>query len=385
MIPSRRQLFPALPILATTTASDGQDVLRYKFQYYDEQDGRIDVFSHYLDYKTSWLQKNGWDKTTFGLRFAVDSLSGMTPTGTHSKTDPNDWEFQQIDDERYVTVLTLDHEIEDHTLSFEYAHSAENDYVSNAVALKWRSELFDKNTTITGGVAVAFDQVSGTQIIGERNKDTLDLSLGISQLLGTQTILDVTLGYGNSEGYLADPYRRISQFVDFGNGFSNTFNFAENRPAEQDRWVAKIAARHYIPQLKGALAGSYRFYANSDDLIGHTLELKWTQQINEELSLTPYVRYYRQSSVDFYYPSLIGTGVNGTLSNDGTGPHYSSDYRLSAFDAFTLGIKATYDFSESLSVDFQIERYEMSGRSAGTPDIFFPKANVISVGANWAF
>ncbi|MDB4308537.1 DUF3570 domain-containing protein, partial [bacterium] len=77
--------------------------------------------------------------------------------------------------------------------------------------------------------------------------------------------------------------------------------------------------------------------------------------------------------------------INGTGLIDGTGPHYSSDYRLSSMEAFTVGIKATYDVSESLSFDLQLERYEMNGLSAGTPDIFFPKANVISVGANWTF
>ena len=386
MIPSRRHLFPALPLLATTTASDGQDILRYKFQFYDEQDGRIDVFSHYLDYKTSWLQKNGEDKTTLGLRLVVDSLSGMTPTGTHGE-DPNDWLFQEIDDDRYVQVISLDHEFDDHTLSFEYARSEEEDYLSNSVALKWRGEFFDKNTTLTAGVAVALDDVKATpatQISTDQNKDTLDLSLGISQLLGTRTILDVTLGYGHSTGYLADPYRQISQVVNIF-GFDNTLNFAENRPDEQDRWVAKIAARHYLPELNAALAGSYRFFANSDDLYGHTFELKWIQQVNDALSITPYLRYYQQSSADFYFPSLTGTGINGTGLNDGTGEFYSSDYRLSSFEAFTVGIKASYEFTESFSVDLQLERYETSGLSSGTPDILFPKANVFSIGANWTF
>ena len=386
MIPSRRHLFPTLPLLATTAASDGQDVLRYKFQFYDEQDGRIDVFSHYLDYKTSWLQKNGEDKTTLGLRLVVDSLSGMTPTGTHGE-DPNDWLFQEIDDDRYVQVISLDHEFDDHTLSFEYARSEEEDYLSNSVALKWRGEFFDKNTTLTAGVAVALDDVKATpatQISTDQNKDTLDLSLGISQLLGTRTILDVTLGYGHSTGYLADPYRQISQVVNIF-GFDNTLNFAENRPDEQDRWVAKIAARHYLPELNAALAGSYRFFANSDDLFGHTFELKWIQQVNDALSITPYLRYYQQSSADFYFPSLTGTGINGTGLNDGTGEFYSSDYRLSSFEAFTVGIKASYEFTESFSVDLQLERYETSGLSSGTPDILFPKANVFSIGANWTF
>ena len=71
-------LLPAVPILSTGEAG-GQDALRYRFQIYDEQDGRLDVQSHYLDYET----RRGF--TQYGLRLAIDSLSGMTPTGTHAR------------------------------------------------------------------------------------------------------------------------------------------------------------------------------------------------------------------------------------------------------------------------------------------------------------
>jgi hypothetical protein len=40
---------------------------------------------------------------------------------------------------------------------------------------------------------------------------------------------------------------------------------------------------------------------------------------------------------------------------------------------------------EDLTIDLQLERYEMSGRDATTPDIFFPSANVISLGVQWEF
>ncbi|MGJ8696702.1 MAG: DUF3570 domain-containing protein [Verrucomicrobiaceae bacterium] len=366
-----------------TSASEGQDVLRYKYQYYDEENGRIDVVSHYLDYKHSWLQSNGWDKTTLGLRLAVDSLSGQTPTGTHANRDPDDWQFQQIEDERYVTIVTLEHEMEDHTLTFEYARSEEDDYLSNALAAKWRSEFFEKNTTVTAGVSVALDKVKAAGfLVQEENKDALDLTLGVSQLMGTRTILDVTMGYGHTKGFLADPYRAISQVFNPG-GFH--IPAPENRPGEQDRWVLKVAGRHYFPGVDAALAPSYRFFANSDGLVGHTFEVKWIQQVTDELSVTPYVRYYRQGAADYYYPTLTGQNFAGFQAIQGQAPFFSPDYRLSAFEAATAGVKFTFEATEELAVDFKIERYEMFGRSAGTPDIFFPKANVITLGVNYEF
>ncbi|MDB4435858.1 DUF3570 domain-containing protein [Akkermansiaceae bacterium] len=379
---THRKLFPALPLLASTSASEGQDLLRYKYQYYDEQDGRVDVQSHYLDYRHSF---GDW---AVGLRLAVDSLSGETPTGIIDRRDSNDpinpgdprgWEFAKIQDDRYVTVITLEKEIDDHTLTFEYARSEENDYLSNALALKWKRQFNENNTTMTAGVSAAFDKVRAAGFLFEdENKDTLELSVGFSQLLSTRTILDVTLGYGHSSGYLADPYRAISQapFI---------FPTPENRPQSQNRWVAKVAARHYFPNQKAALFGSYRFFANNESLVGHTFELKWIQQITDQFSVTPYLRYYQQTASEYYTPTLDNANFIGDFVAQGKAPFFSPDYRLSAFDAITYGLKFTYEASQNLSLDLQLERYEMSGRSTLTPDIFFPSANVISIGANYTF
>ena len=377
-----------LPALFITPAS-GQDVLRYRYQLYDEQDGRIDVESHYLDYKHSW------GNSSASLRLAVDSLSGMTPTGTHLAGDDSQWNFQQIDDERYVAVATLEHEIDDYTLTFEYAHSSEEDYRSNAVTAKIAREFNSKNTTITGGVSFAFDQVLATDFTSiQRNtdKDSLDVSIGLSQILSRNDLLDVTFGYGRSSGYLSDPYRRISQIqtilVDTPFGqipVTDTFQYFENRPDEIHRFVAKASLRHYFRPANAALKFSYRFFANSDSIEGHTLELKWIQQLNSELSVTPYLRYYQQSGADYYYASLTDSGITGTGLIDGSGPNYSADYRLSKFEALTYGLRFAWQPRENLTLDLQLERYEMNGLDSSTPDIFFPSANVVSVGAQWTF
>lgn len=383
------KLLASLPLLSATKG-DGQEILRYRGQIYDEDDGRINVESHYLDYKHTFDFG-----TTLGIRLAIDTLSGQTPTGTHASLDDSDWLFQHISDERTVQVITLEHEIDDYTLSFEYSHSKEADYASNALAFRLSRELFDKNTTLSGGLSYAFDEVLSTPfttIASDRDKDSLDFSMGITQLLGPNTILDFNLGYGHSSGYLADPYRKISQtstiLVDTPVGtfpVTDTFDYPENRPDHIDRWVAKVAAKHYFEPLNGALHGSYRFFSNSDSITGHTFELKWVQEFNDQFSVSPYLRYYQQSGADFYHASLTGTGIDGHGGNDSKGAYYSSDYRLSALDAITYGVQFSYSPIEELTIDLQLERYEMSGRDSTTPDIFFPSANVLSLGVQWKF
>lgn len=383
--------FPAVPALTIGSAS-GQDALKYRYQLYHEEDDRIEVESHYLDYKHSW------GKTKASVRFAIDTLSGMTPTGTHAVGDDTDYLFQQIDDERKVVVATIEHEVDDYTLSFEYAHSDEEDYRSNAVTGRVSRHFNQKNTTVTLGASFAFDELlasstGGTSNFEDEDKDTFDLNVGVSQILGPNTLLDFNFGYGRSEGYLSDPYRRISQIRDFvvsspfgpPQTITNTVNFPENRPDEQHRFVAKMNVRHYLERAGAALNGSYRFFANNHGLQGHTFEVKWIQQVNEQLSVTPYLRYYRQSAADFYFPTLTGTGIDGTGLIDGSGANYSSDYRISAQEALTYGVRLAWDLGSDVTLDLQVERYEINGLDSDTPDVFFPTANVVSAGVQWRF
>ncbi|MFT6498098.1 MAG: hypothetical protein ACJAT6_000222 [Akkermansiaceae bacterium] len=384
----RRIVYPALPVL-TMSSSYGQEILRYRFQLYDEEDGRIDVESHYLDYKHSW------GATTASLRLAIDRLSGETPVGIHARGDDSDWLFQEIDDERRVGVATIEHELDDYTLTFEYAHSKEEDYRSNAVTAKVSRKFNQKNTTLTGGVSFAYDEVLTTDFTSNfenEDKDALNFSLGLSQIVTPNTLADFTLEYGRSKGYLSDPYRRISQFrtvvVDGPFGpipVTDTFDFPENRPNEQHHFVAKASVRQYFEAVNGALNFSYRFFANSDSLEGHSLKLKWIQQVNDRLSVAPYLRYYQQSEADYYYATLTNAGVDGTGLIDGSGANYSSDYRLSKMGALTYGIRVIWEPRSDLTLDLQLERYEMNGLDSQTPSSFFPTANVVSVGAQWSF
>ncbi len=385
----KHKLFVTLPVLAVAKGY-GQEILRYRGQYYGEDDGRMEVESQYLDYKH--MLEAG---TTFGLRLAIDTLSGQTPIGTHASLDENDWNFQDISDERRVGVLTLEHEVDDYTLSFEYAHSKESDYRSNAFAFRLNREFFNKNTLVSAGASFAFDEVLATpftSIAENQDKDSIDFFLAVSQVLGPNTVVDFNFGYGHSSGYLSDPYRQISQtstldvVTPVGTfPVTDTFDFPENRPGAIDRWVARVSAKHFFEDASGALHGSYRFFANSNSLTGHTFELKWVQEFGKQFRVAPYLRYYQQTGTEFYQPFLTGTGINGHGRNDGKSPFYSSDYRLSALDSLTYGLQFSYSPLERISIDLQLERYEMSGRDKSTPSIFFPSANVISLGLQWNF
>src|SRR5262249_41922125 len=62
--------------------------------------------------------------------------------------------------------------------------------------------------------------------------------------------------------------------------------------------------------------------------------------------------------------------------------HFSADYRLSEFDAWTFGVQLHVQVHEHFSIEFAYKRYEMLGRDDVTPSDAYPKANIFTIGAN---
>ena len=374
-----------LLIVAPRVAADG-GTFDYQFESYNEEDGRVDVESHYFDIRQQF--ETG---TALGIRYVMDSISGATPVGTYDPNNPDQWNFAEVEDDRDAVSLLVDQKIGDHLLTFEYSRSEEIDYLSHSFALSGKSELFDKNTVISAGLAYANDTViatPGTTIAADQDKDSWDLALGVSQILAKNTVVDFNFTYGHSEGYLSDPYRQISEtrtvLVPIPGGgtvpVETHSTHPENRPDSRDRLAFKVTGKHYFEAPDASMVGAYRIFSDGDGMVSHTFEIAWNQQITEKFIVSPFVRFYDQSAADYYYPSLTGTGVTGHGRSDGEPANYSSDYRVAALQSLTYGVGLDYQATDWLGLNFKLERYEMSGSSSKTPSIMFPTANVISVG-----
>jgi long-subunit fatty acid transport protein len=59
---------------------------------------------------------------------------------------------------------------------------------------------------------------------------------------------------------------------------------------------------------------------------------------------------------------------------------YSSDYRLSELNTFSLGLRATYRIQKHLSLDAGYMRYVMRGLDDMTSQTAFPSANIFTLG-----
>jgi hypothetical protein len=115
--------------------------------------------------------------------------------------------------------------------------------------------------------------------------------------------------------------------------------------------------------------------------------LEWRQNLGGHVQVIPFFRYYHQNAADFYMRTLDGLKLT-TPANvpDGSGPNYSADYRLSSFDAVSLGLRLRYQINDNFSATAAYERYSMVCSGSNTaPDQAYPQANIWTFGVSAAF
>jgi hypothetical protein len=162
-------------------------------------------------------------------------------------------------------------------------------------------------------------------------------------------------------------------------------SFGENSPNQRQSGTLFTSVNHAFPKLGGAIEGSYRLYSDTYGIIAHTFEVSWLQHVGSRLILEPLARFYQQSAARFYYYDLDSTSIVPVHTPMGTGPYYTSDFRLSAERDDTYGLKATVKVTERLQIVAAYERFAMYGRDGITPASAYPRAGISTVGVKFSW
>ncbi len=349
----------------------------FKHEIYAEDHGRISVET------TSGSAELGLAPAlTAHANVVLDSISGATPTGGPPPfgTTSTEVPLASLSDRRRAVSVDVSQRIGLWTLTPQLAHSQESDYESWGAALNQSFDFNQKNTTLTIGVSHDFDTVmpGHSRLTETRHKDTTDVLIGVTQLLGPKTILTANLTGGYTTGYLADPYKGFN----FNGAADPDALFDEVRPSHKGRVVGLVSLTQYITPANASVELSYRIHTDTYGIWSHTVAASWFQKIGKRVIVEPFVRYYRQSAADFYYVTLPG---DPSLDPTVAPAYYSADYRLSDLTSWTYGIKLTIRILENLAVDLGYKRYEMSGEDGVTMASAYPKAHVFSAGASLTF
>lgn len=355
----------------------GESTLSYKYQDYREADGRVGVQVNSALLETSL-------GTAAKLRFTgvVDTIAGATPTGQAPATAGGAVPLTQMSDERTAWTADYSHQLRRTNLTLGFATSRESDYVSDGWSLNTVTDFNDKNTELLAGVSVSDDTVRVFHRPEWENKDTVDVLLGVTQLLGPRTKVGLNLSWGRATGYLSDPYKIISKNTELLPGIFLPLTFRENRPAEREKRILFASLNHAIPAANGTVEAGYRLYDDSFGLTSHTLSAAWFQRLGAHVILSPSLRLYEQGAADFYRVTLSGTTITPGNQPNPAGPFYSADYRLAKFRSVTAGLKLVWTPTDRVRLELAYDRYDMQGRDGITSGSAFPDADIFTAGVN---
>ena len=374
-----------LPLATQVGASVALESHRYdlSYQVYQERDDRIRIESYYL--RTQFDLNNG---TTLKFQYLRDAISGASPSGV--LPDSGQSFLTELEDVRTGILAALSHQFGDHRVEFEMSRSSEDDYLSYGFALSDKWELNQKNTTLTYGVNYVDDQVAVFGL-SDQKKRNYDLFAGVTQIIDKNTTVSINFTLGYSEGYLNDPYKVIqrNETITFpGIPPIPVVNvYSENRPDSRFRQVLQLEGKHFFEKADASLDVMLRLSNDDYGVFSQTAQIEWRQAVGESLEINPFVRYYQQNAADFFANTLNDVPIaNPARYPDGSGPNYSSDYRLSSFNALSLGLRLRYQISENIAMSAAYEYYTMSGQGGDqSPDASYIDADIWTLGFNAKF
>jgi hypothetical protein len=359
--------------------------------YYGETDDRVQDVSAAIS-----ATRDFDDERKLGLSLTADTLTGASASGAIALNGPQTF-TSPSGNKTYMTApgeIPLDDTFLDtrfaataswtqplarlYTFSAGVGFSTEYDYMHIGANLGLARDFNKRNTTVFAGAAWSQDEidpVGGAPIplsqmldvgdqsnkLGTDSKDVLDLLVGVTQVLGRNTVLRVNYSLSDSSGYLNDPYKIVS-VVDpltgdtvlrtppTGAGPTGVYLY-ESRPESRLKHSLYSELKHAFG--RPVLHAAYRFMTDDWGVDSHTADVRLRWPLGDAYFVEPQLRYYLQNEADFYRSSLRA---------DEPPPEYASaDFRLGSFDAVTVGVKfggATRDGGEWST---RLEYYMQSG------------------------
>lgn len=223
--------------------------------------------------------------------------------------------------------------------------SIEDDYDSSWGNINGRWDFNQKRTTLNVGLSytnsythATMDHDASPYIIRDEAYDTFEqsddlelgapititgtrqdwsTSLGLTQILNKDALIESSLGYTRSTGYMENPYKTVAiAFIDpltqdqcpeadIGLLCANIRALLEQRPDERNQWIGNLRYVQHINAVDAAVHVGYRIFSDDWGITSHTFDADWVQPLGNGWSVTPRIRYYSQDAANFYTPYLV--------------------------------------------------------------------------------
>jgi len=332
--------------------------LRY-FDYRDWQPGadRMRVRSPML-----YLLKPLSDSLSVEGSVVYDAMSGASPLYFNTLSGASGL---GITDYRTAGDAKVTKYFDRYAIGVGGAYSHERDYISRSFNADLRTWTDDKNRTYAFGIAGTRDDINSTNGVAQgQHREVYDFLFGVTQALSPLAIVESNLTVSDGRGYYSDPYKLLDQ-----------------RPHTRTSVAWLTRYNRQITTLDATLKVAYRYIYDQWGVNAHMGEVAWVQALPHAFTVTPLVRYYTQDNAYFYYGPPVGHGFH-------LGQPISSDNRLAAYGAFTLGLDLAKRFDDGWSADIAANMYRQKNAwrpGGGTDGILDFSARWFEVGISKTF
>ena len=359
--------------------------------YYSEKD-RVSLLEPVLQ-----IRKEIDDGEFITARFVADTLTGASPNGaaptnsvqtftapsgtksytTKANDIPLDPTFK---DTRGAVNVDWEKPLSEQLRGiFGASLSVETDYTSLGASASLARDFNQRNTTLTAAASLNLDSVSPTggapvglsdmaaPVAGEgegegggpgKSKTIQEYLVGVTQVLGRNTLTQLNYSYGHSSGYLTDPYKILSVLTDSGSGLRTTGTspyIHEKRPDNRTFQTVYWKGIHQFGN-EDVLTLAYRHGWDDWGVTSNTYDVRYRWELGNGHYLQPHYRLYNQSAADFYRQALFD-GELATLK------YASADSRLGELTTKTIGLKYGVAFKGGGEINFRVESMEQTGKT----------------------
>ena len=321
-----------LPDAARADSAPERALVAFKYlDYLDSQPGfdRIRVKAPSL-----WIMKPLSSEWSMSSTYTTDTISGASPA-YHTKA------LRNMHDQRHALELSATHYDALGTQTLGGSFSKEADYLSKGLFYAFTKSSEDKNTTWNAGVSTNSDQINPTnRIVANETKQSLDLILGLTQVMGVYDIAQLQVGRFFGQGYFSDPYKVF-----------------DLRPRNRTHSTLMGKWNHHFEASQSTLKMSYRYYDDSWGIQSHTFNVEVVKPFANQWTVMPYARLYTQSAASFFV-NVDNSGLPFPPNPSLDASYYTEDQRMSAFGGHTYGVKVSKSIDQDTTVDLKVEQYQ---------------------------
>ncbi len=143
--------------------------------------------------------------------------------------------------------------------------------------------------------------------------------------LNQRMAISIAPGFSFQNGLLSTPFHRV-----FYEGHDEAV--VENLPRNRSKFYLALQLNWFVGK-RLILKPYYRYYADSFGISAHTFALDFPVKISPQLSLVPFGRIYTQVASNYFNPFQ---------QNSESSKFYTSDYDLSKFNSYKIGLGLSY-------------------------------------------